>query len=79
MKVEDIREPNQYHYQRKRRRVLCKGVIHVAQIYQGKGRSGTYIVGLDPKLGKNVTLRPREVMRPVRIRQRPPIDTQAGE
>lgn len=66
MNLEDIKERNQYHYKRNTRGVTRTGVLLVAEVYPRAGR--WWIVGLDAKLGRNVTLQPGQVVRPVRAR-----------
>lgn len=66
MKAEDIREI-QYHYSRTLSGEVKTGKIDVAQVYkdaQGRRR----VVGVDLATGKDITLWPRDIVRPVRVR-----------
>lgn len=66
MKPEDIAEVG-HHYQRTRLGVVTAGRVDVGQVYQLKGRGrGWYVIGVDKDTGKQITLRPSQILRRVR-------------
>ena len=67
MKIEDIREPNVYHYKRTIWGREVTGKIVVAEVYQRARRY--WIVGLDKVLGRTITLQPGQIVKPVRIKK----------
>lgn len=68
MKPQDITEV-EYHYSRRQYMTTVTGKIAVGQVYHlaGQGR-GWYVIGLDKKTGKQITLRPANILRRVRVR-----------
>jgi len=66
MKIEDIREPNSYHYSRKLRGVTISGTGRVVQKY--RAANGWQIIVHDARNKRAPTLRPAHILRPVRVR-----------
>jgi hypothetical protein len=68
MKPQDIAEVD-HHYTRKTRQGVVTGRIAVGQVYHlpGSGR-GWYVIGLDKATGRQITLRPVNILRRVRAR-----------
>lgn len=67
MKPEDIKEV-EYVYTRTILGEQRTGKIAVGQVYHLKGTGrGWYVIGLDKKTGKQITLRPRNILRRVRV------------
>lgn len=59
MKIEDIRAPLDYRYERFIAGVLVRGRIDVARVYKKNGR--WWIQGADHKLNRNITLQPGQI------------------
>ena len=66
MKIDDITEPNAYHYARSLRGVTITGSGKVVQKY--RARNGWQIIVHDVRNRRAVTLRPAHILRRVRVR-----------
>jgi hypothetical protein len=60
MKIEDITEPHNYHYSRRRGAVVKTGEIAVIEVY--KRLNGWHIVGQDVATLVVITLRPSHIL-----------------
>jgi len=66
MKIEDIREPNSYHYSRSLRGKVISGTGRVVHKYEAA--NGWQIIVHDARNKRAPTLRPAHILRPVRVR-----------
>jgi hypothetical protein len=66
MKIEDINEPNAYHYERRLRGVTISGTGTVVQKY--RAGNGWQIIIHDKRNRRAPTLRPAHILRRVRAR-----------
>ena len=64
MNIEDIKEPNAYHYSRTLRGVTITGTGRVIQKY--KAANGWQIIVHDARNKRAPTLRPAHILRPAR-------------
>jgi len=68
MKPEDIAEVD-HHYSRQIRGQTITGRISVGQVYHLKGPGrGWYVIGTDKATKRQITLRPKNVLKRVRVR-----------
>ncbi len=66
MKIEEITEPNAYHYERRLRGVTISGTGVVVQKY--RAGNGWQVILHDKKNRRAPTLRPAHILRRVRAR-----------